>query len=79
MAGSVIWTCTTGEWGWSDTNNRHFWSMMPLSTMCIFIRTSRYPVGISTEFGFRWQKSLQGGKGKGIRGERERKNNWGKN
>ena len=35
--------------------------------------TSRYPVGISTEFCFRWQKNLQGGKGKGIRGEKEKK------
>ena len=43
--------------------------------------TSRYPVGITTEFCFRWQKNLQGGKGKGIRGEKEKKTkkNWGKN
>ena len=40
--------------------------------------TSRYPVGISTEFCFRWQKKqLQGGKGKGIRGKGKKKN-WGK-
>ena len=32
--------------------------------------TSRYPVGISTEFCFKWQKNLQGGKGKGIRGKK---------
>ena len=34
----------------------------------LYICTSRYPVGISTEFCFRWQKNLQGGKGKAIRG-----------
>ena len=37
------------------------------------IVTSRYPVGISTKFCFRWQKNLHGGKGKGIRGEKEKK------
>ena len=39
----------------------------------VFITTSRYPVGISTEFCFRWQKNLEGGRGKGIRGEKEKK------
>ena len=38
------------------------------------IYTSRYPVGISMEFCFRWRKkNLLGGKGKGIRGEKEGK------
>ena len=42
----------------------------------IIIITSRYPVGISTEFCFRWQKNLQGGKGKRKRktgGEKRKK------
>ena len=39
-----------------------------------YCTTSRYPVGKSTEFCFRWQKkNLQGGKGKGIRGGKGKK------
>ena len=43
------------------------------------ITTSRYPVGISTEFVLGGKKNLQGGKGKGIRGEKGGGGNWGKN
>ena len=39
-----------------------------MALVTIIISTSRYPIGISTEFCFKWQKNLQGGKGKGIRG-----------
>ena len=41
--------------------------------------TSRYPVGISTEFCFRWQKKSSRWEGEGDKGEREKKKkNWGK-
>ena len=39
--------------------------------------TSRYPVGISTEFCFRWQKNRQGGKGRGEKGKKKKKKKTG--
>ena len=47
-----------------------------------YIETSRYPVGISTEFCLKWQKNLQGGKGgkgKNTTGEKtegEKRKKW---
>ena len=45
-----------------------------LQKLNLIIITNRYPVGISTEFCFRWQKKIfRSGEGKGIRGGKEKK------
>ena len=47
--------------------------MLFLKATSIIIVTSRYPVGMSTEFCFRWQKKSSRWEGEGDKGGKEKR------